>query len=208
MLNFDEIEAIHNHQTSSYPRVEDTNSLDCRPNVDTAMEDVAEIPSITASVNLVDIEISFWKASLDGCKDALLLLRLSKDDEDDRVHEKQFDVLVCSHLNITGVDSSQALSRRDPTVPEPFGQSGRDPRMQEEHNISLDTVDYKMDVYEALMCDPSNGGVDAFFRLEHLSRAANVPHNKVSLFFPYFHKVKLEAFPCRLFFFPYFFPIS
>ena len=57
VLNFDEIEAVHDHQTSGYPRVKDTNSLDRRPNSDTAIEDVAEISSVTASNDPVNIEL-------------------------------------------------------------------------------------------------------------------------------------------------------
>jgi hypothetical protein len=53
------------------------------------------------------------------------------------------------------------------------------------------------------MCDPSDGGADAFFLLEHLSTAASVPRDKVRLFFPFFHNVKMTSVPCRLFFFPY-----
>jgi hypothetical protein len=66
-----------------------------------------------------------------------------------------------------------------------------------------EAVDYKMDVYEATMCNPFNGGTDAFFRLEHLSTMANVPRNKVRLLFPFFSNVKMRFLPCRLFFFPY-----
>ena len=69
--------------------------------------------------------------------------------------------------------------------------------------MSLDVVDYKMDVYKVAMCDPSNGGTDAFFRLEHSSKATSVPHDKVHLFFPFFHNIKMRAIPCHLFFFPY-----
>jgi hypothetical protein len=69
--------------------------------------------------------------------------------------------------------------------------------------MSLDAVDYEMDVYEAAMCDPSDGGTDAFFRLEHSSTVASVLRDKVRLFFPFFHNVKMRSVPCRLFFFPY-----
>ena len=41
ILNFDEIEAIHDQQTSNYPQDEDTSSFNHYPNVDIAMEDVA-----------------------------------------------------------------------------------------------------------------------------------------------------------------------
>ena len=208
VLNFDEIEAVHDQQTSGYPWIEDISSLDRRPDVDTTMEDVVEISNVVAFDNPIDIEIAFWKTSLDGCKDALPLLRSSEDNEDDEGHEKQSDVRLPSHLNITGVVSSQASLGSDPTVPECSKQGGQDPHAQEEHNMSFNAVGYKMDVYEAAMCDPSDGGADAFFCLEHLSRAANVPHNKVRLFFPFFHNVKMRAIPCHLFFFSYLFSIS
>ena len=29
--------------------------------------------------------------------------------------------------------------------------------------MTLDALDYKMDVYEVAMCDPSDGGADALF---------------------------------------------
>jgi hypothetical protein len=47
----------------------------------------------------------FRNANLDGCKDALPSLCSSEDDEDDKGHEKQSDVCLPSHLNITGVIS-------------------------------------------------------------------------------------------------------
>jgi hypothetical protein len=203
VLTFDEIEGVHDQQTSSYPRVKDISSLDRRLDVDAAMEDVAEISGVAASNDHVDIELALRKANLDGCKDALPSLRSSEDDEDDGGHEKQFDVRLPSHLNITRVVSGQASPGRDSTHPECSGQGGQDPHAEEKGNMSLDAVDYEMDVYEAAMCDPSDGGADAFFRLEHSSTAASVPRNKVRLFFPFFHNVKMRSGPCRLFFFPY-----
>jgi hypothetical protein len=106
-------------------------------------------------------------------------------------------------LNITGVVSGQASLGRDSTHPECSRQGGQDPHAEEEGNMSLDAVDYEMDVYEAAMCDPSDGGADAFFPLEHSSTAASGSHDKVRLFFPFFHNVKMRFVPCRLFFFPY-----
>jgi hypothetical protein len=52
-LTFDEMEVVHNPHTSGYPRVEDTSSLDRRPDVDATMEDVAEISDVAASNNHV-----------------------------------------------------------------------------------------------------------------------------------------------------------
>jgi hypothetical protein len=208
VLTFDEIEGVHDQQTSSYPRVEDTSSLDRRPDVDAAMEDVAEISDVAASNDHVDIELALRNANLDGCKDALPSLRSSEDDEDDGGHEKQSDVCLPSHLNITGVVSGQASPRHDSTHPECSRQGGQDPHAEEEGNMLLDAVDYKMDVYEATMCDPYDGGVDAFIRLEHSSTTASVPRDKVRLFFPFFHNVKMRFVPCRLFFFPYLCMIS
>jgi hypothetical protein len=69
--------------------------------------------------------------------------------------------------------------------------------------MSLDAVDYEMDVYEAAMCDPSDGGTVAFFLLEHSSTGASVPRDKVRLFFPFFHNVKMRSVLCCLFFFSY-----
>jgi hypothetical protein len=125
VLTFDEIEGVHNQQTSGYPRVEDTSSLDCRPDVDTAMEDVADISSTAASNDHVDIELALRNTNLDGCKDALPSLRLSEDDEDDGGHEKQSDVRWPTHLNITGVVSGQVSPGHDPTHPECSEQGGR-----------------------------------------------------------------------------------
>jgi hypothetical protein len=56
--------------------------------------------------------------------------------------------------------------------------------------MTPDAVDYEMDVYEATMHDPSDGGADALFLSEHSGTAANVPRNKVRLFFPFFPNVK------------------
>ena len=86
------------------------------------MEDVAEISGVATSNNPINIEITLWKASLDGCKDALFLLRSFEVNEDDGGHEKQSDVCLSSHLNITRIVSRQASLGRDPTVLECSGQ--------------------------------------------------------------------------------------
>jgi hypothetical protein len=163
VLTFDEMEGVHDQQTSGYPRVEDTSSLGRRPDNDAAMEDVAEISGVAASDDHVDIEFALRNANLDGCKDALPTLCSSEDDEDDGGHEKQSDTRLSQHLNITGVVSGQASLGRDSIHPECSRQGGQDPHVQEEGNMLLDAVDYKMDVYEVAMCDPSDGGTDAFF---------------------------------------------
>jgi hypothetical protein len=203
VLTFDEMEGVHNQHTSGYPRVEDTSSLDRRPDVDATIEDVVEISDVPASDDHVDIELAFRNTNLDSCKDALPSMRSSDDDGDDGGHEKQSDVRLPSHLNIAGVVSSQASPHPDPTHPECSEQGGQDPHAEEEGNMSLDAVDYEMDVYEAAMCDPSDGGADAFFRLEHSSSLASGSRDKVRLFVPSFHNVKMRFVPCRLFFFPY-----
>jgi hypothetical protein len=183
MLTFDEMEDDHDQQTSSYPRVEDTSSLDRRPDIDATMENVAEISGVAASGDHVDIELALRKANLEGCKDALPSLRSFEDDEDDGGHEKQFDVRLPSHLYITWVVSGQASSGLDSIHPEHSGQGGQDLHAEEEGNMLLDAVDYEMDVYEAAMCDPSDGGADAFFLLEHSSIAASGSRDKVRPFF-------------------------
>ena len=67
------------------------------------MEVVAEISGVVAFDDHVNIELGLWNANLDGCKDVLPSLYLSEDDEDDGGHEKQSDVCLPNHLNITGV---------------------------------------------------------------------------------------------------------
>jgi hypothetical protein len=146
VLTFDEMEGVHDQQTSGYPRVEDISSLDRRPDVDAAMGDVAEISSVAASDDHVDIELALRNANLDSCKDALPSLRSSEDDEDDGGHEKQSDVCLSSHLNITRVVSGQASLGHDSTHPKCSRQGGQDLHAEEEGNMSLDAVDYEMDV--------------------------------------------------------------
>ena len=41
----------------------------------------------------------------------------------------------------------------------------------------LDAMDYEMDVYEAMMCNPSDGGTKAFFQLEHSNIEVSIPRN-------------------------------
>jgi hypothetical protein len=64
---------------------------------------VAEISGVVASNDHVNIELALRNANLDSCKDALPSLRSFEDDEDDGGHEKQFDIRLPNHLNITGV---------------------------------------------------------------------------------------------------------
>jgi hypothetical protein len=118
VLTFDEIEGVHDQQTFGYPRVEDTSTVDHRPDNDAGMEGMAEISGVTASNNHVDIEFALRNANLDGCKEALPAFRLSNDEEDDGGHEKQSDVCLSDHLSITGVNSGEASCDRDSTLPE------------------------------------------------------------------------------------------
>jgi hypothetical protein len=203
VLTFDEMEGVHDQQTSGSPQVEDTSTVDHRPDNEAAMEDVAEISGVTASDNHVDIEFALRNANLDGCKEALPAFCSSNDDEDDGGNEKQFDVCLSDHLNITGVNFGKASRDRDSTPLECSRQGGQEAHAEEKGCMTPDAKDYKMDVYEATMCNPSDGCTDAFFRLEHSSIAASVPRNKVRLFFPFFSKVKMRFLLCRLFFFPY-----
>jgi hypothetical protein len=85
------------------------------------IEDVVEISDVAAFDNHVNIELALRNANLEGCKDVLPSLRSSEDDEDDGGHEKQSDVRLPSHLNITGVVSGQASPGRDSTHPECSG---------------------------------------------------------------------------------------
>jgi hypothetical protein len=127
------------------------------------MEGVAEISGVAASDDHVDIEFALRNANLDGCKEALPTFCSSDDDEDDEGHEKQSDVCLSNHLNITGVNSSEASCDHDSTPPECSKQGDQEAHAEEKGCITPDAVDYKMDVYEAAMCDPFDGGTDLSF---------------------------------------------
>jgi hypothetical protein len=101
VLTFDEMEGIHDQQTSGYPRVRDTSTVNHHPDNDAAIEGIAEISSVAASDDHVDIEFALRNANLDGCKEARHAFRSSDDYEDDGGHEKQSDVRLSDHLNIT-----------------------------------------------------------------------------------------------------------
>jgi hypothetical protein len=203
VFTFDEMDGVHDQQTFGYPRIEDTRNVDHRPDNDIAMEDVAKISDVVASDDHVDIEFALRNANLDSCKEALPALRSSDDDEDDGGHEKQSDVLLFDHLNIIGLNSGDTSHERDSIPQECSRHGGLEPHAKEKGRMTLDAVDYEMDVYEAAMYDPSDGGADAFFRLEHSSKAANISRNKVRLFFPFSSNFKIRFLPRRLFFFPH-----
>jgi hypothetical protein len=131
VLTFGEMEGIHDQQTSGYPRVEDTSTVDHRPNNDTTMEGVVEIFGVATSDDHVDIEFALRNANLDGCKEALPASRSSDDDEDDGGHEKQSDVRLSDHLNIIGVNSSEASRDCDSTPPECSRQGGQEAHAEE-----------------------------------------------------------------------------
>ena len=101
VLTFDKMEGIHNQQTSNYPPVGDTNTVDHRLDNDRAIEGVAKISGVAASDNHVNIEFALQNTNLNSCKEALPAFRSSDDYEDDEGHEKQFDVCLSNHLNIT-----------------------------------------------------------------------------------------------------------
>jgi hypothetical protein len=109
--------------------------------------------------------LSSFFANLDGCKEALPAFRSFDDDEDDERHEKQSVVRLSDHLNITGMNFGEASRDRDSTPPECSRQGGQEAHAEEKGCMTPDVVDYEMDVYEVAMCDPSDGGADAFFRL-------------------------------------------
>jgi hypothetical protein len=94
---------------------------------------VVVISGVAASNDHVDIEFALRNANLDSCKEALPALCSSDDDEDDneddRGHEKQSNVHLSNHLNITGVVSGQVSCGRDSIPPECSRQGGRS-RMQ------------------------------------------------------------------------------
>jgi hypothetical protein len=115
VLTFDEMEGVYDQQTSGYPRVADSSIVNHRPNNDAAMEGLAEISSVVAFDDHVDIEFALWNANLDGCKEALPAFHSSDDDEDEGGYDKQFDVPLTYHLNITGMNYGEASCDRDST---------------------------------------------------------------------------------------------
>jgi hypothetical protein len=63
------------------------------------------------------IESVLRNSSLNGCKDALLALHSSNDNEDGGSHGCQEDIHMFNHVSTGGVDSGEALRDSDSNPP-------------------------------------------------------------------------------------------
>ena len=86
-LGFDAENDTHCMQPCVYLQVEDTSTVEHRPNTDAAMEDAPMGSSMVESKDATEIECVLWNASIDGCKDALPTFCSTDNNEDERSGE-------------------------------------------------------------------------------------------------------------------------
>ena len=82
-LGFDAESEAHRLQRCDYPRVEDTCTVEHRPDTHATIDDAHRAPGASGFEDATDIKCALWNASISGCKDALPAFRSIDDDDND-----------------------------------------------------------------------------------------------------------------------------
>jgi hypothetical protein len=83
VLGFDSMDDAAPLQPCSHPRLEDTCSMEIRPDSDDRMVDVPESEGLGTSEDPTGLEAALRNSSLDGCKEVLPRRGSSSDDDED-----------------------------------------------------------------------------------------------------------------------------
>ena len=153
-------------------------------NNDVAIEDAPHGSSVVQSedANGIDHEYTLWNTSLGGCKDVLLAMHSSDDDEDDSGHGYQGNVHMSDHVSIGGVGCSKA-SHSNPA--QCSRQGNKEPQANKEGDITVDLVDEEVDPDKAAMCNHSNGGCETLLHSKPHSCGPSILYNEVCIIFTY-----------------------
>jgi hypothetical protein len=121
-LGFGTDNNAHRMQPCVYPRVEDTCTIEHRPDSDAAMEETPLIAGVAESEDATKIECALRNASIGGCKDALPALCFSDDDEDEGGEEHEGDACMSDDLSFGRVGSAGAAHESDANLADCSGQ--------------------------------------------------------------------------------------
>jgi hypothetical protein len=151
-------------QPYSHPQLEDTCSVDIRPDSEGRMVDVPESHGLGTSEDRTGLGATLHNSSLDVCKDVLPCRGSSSDDDEDGGQDRREGGESGDHARVTAVDSAGALDNPLSNSGGVFGHSGDEPLADKEGKLEDDLVDYESDPYESAMRDQAVA-VDSVFRV-------------------------------------------
>jgi hypothetical protein len=165
VLSFDSMDDAAPLQPCSHPRLEDTYSVDIRPDSEGRMVDVPESQGLGTSEDRTGLNATLRNSSLDVCKDVLPHRGSSDDDDEDGGQDRREGGESGDHARVTTVDSigtSDNLLSNSGGVSE---YSGDEPLADKEGRLEDDLVDYESDPYESAMRDQAVA-VDSIFHVQ------------------------------------------
>jgi hypothetical protein len=169
-------------QPCIYPRVEDTCTVEHRPDGNATMEEAPLIAGVAESKDAIEIECALRNASINGCKDALLAFRSFDDDEDEGDEEHEGDTRMSDNLSFGGVGSTGATHESDSNLVDCSGQGNEGQPTQMVDQKAVHSLADDVDPYEDAMRDDPDVGFHAFLPSKPQSFDPNIPHDKVCIY--------------------------
>jgi hypothetical protein len=136
-------------QACRHPRVEDTCSMEIRPDNDDRMVDAPESEGLGTSEDPTGIVAALRNSSLDGCKEGFPPRGSSDDDNDDGGQEHGEGGQTGDHARIIAVNSGGTSGNPLSDSGDHFGHGGDEPVADKEDRMEDDLVDYDSDPYKS-----------------------------------------------------------
>jgi hypothetical protein len=165
VLGFDSMDDAAPLQPCSHPRLEDTYSVDIRPDSEDRMVDVSESQGLGTSEDPTGLEATLCNSSLDVCKDVLPHRGSSDDDDEDGGQDCQKSGETGDHAHVTAVDSAGASANPLSNSGGVSGHNSDEALANKEGRMEDDLVDYESDPYELAMRDQAIA-IDSVFRVQ------------------------------------------
>jgi hypothetical protein len=178
VLGFDSMDDAAPLQPYSHPQLEDTCSVDIRPDSEGRMVDVPESQGLGTSKDRTRLEAALRNSSLDVCKDVLPRRGSSNDDDEDEGQDRRQRGKSGDHACVTTVDSAGASNNPLSNSGGVSGHCGDEPLADKEGRLEDDLVDYESDPYESAIRDQAVA-VDSVFRVQCHSQDPNTTKDKV-----------------------------
>ena len=190
-LGFDAKIDTHCMQRCVYPQVEDTCTMEHRPDTNTTMEDAPMNSNTVESDDATEIECILRNASISGCKDVIATFRSTDDDEDEGGGEDQVDTHMSDDLSFGGVGSVGASYGFNSIAARCSRQGNEEHHAEKEGDEVVDLLAHDVDSYEDAMRNNADGGFHAFLPSKPQSFNSNISHDKVYIYFTYLFNLKL-----------------
>ena len=152
VLGFNSVDAAAPLQPCSYPRLEDTCSVDPPTESHDRMADDPEFQGLGTSEDSTGLEAALRNSSLDVCKDVVPRGR-SSDDDDDRGQDLQERCQMDDYAGVPIVDFAGASENPLPNSAGISRQGGNHALANKEGIMEVDLVDYECDPYESALHD-------------------------------------------------------